>query len=212
MTDPMRTGSYSGHERSTAALRRLIAELQEDQRARWQRGERPLVEAYLEQHPALRTDPDGVLDLIYNEVLLREEAGEPPALDEYLRRFPQFAGPLRDQFEIHGVLESNSLFEKEKTPTTSAPTPAGPEAAGPESVPGYQIVGELGRGGMGVVYQVWQTSLNRMAALKMILAGSHAGEQELARFRTEAEAVARLQHPNIVQIYEVGQQDGRPWM
>src|SRR4029079_3900228 len=56
-----------------------------------------------------------------------------------------------------------------------------------------------------------QTALKRLVALKMILAGQQAGEEELARFRTEAEAVARLHHPNIVQIYEIGQQDGRPY-
>jgi eukaryotic-like serine/threonine-protein kinase len=80
------------------------------------------------------------------------------------------------------------------------------------SVPGYEILRELGRGGMGVVYLARRLDLNRLVALKMILSGEHAGVIERDRFRREAEAVAALQHPNIVQIFEVGETAGRPYL
>jgi len=78
-------------------------------------------------------------------------------------------------------------------------------------VTGYEITGILGRGAMGVVYKARQRGLRRMVALKMIRAGRHSGPDELARFRSEAVAVADLQHPNIVQIYAVGDDSGHPF-
>jgi eukaryotic-like serine/threonine-protein kinase len=83
------------------------------------------------------------------------------------------------------------------------------EAAKQQGAPaGYEIVGNLGGGGMGIVYKAIQTKLKRPVALKMILAGAHAGPEELARFRREAETVARLEHPNIVHVYDYGDQEG----
>jgi WD40 repeat protein len=93
--------------------------------------------------------------------------------------------------------------------SAGAAGPGGRREAPWPAVPGYEIEGVLGRGGMGVVYRARHLALKRTVALKMILAGAHAGEQELARFRTEAEAVARLQHPGIVGVYDVGEHEGR---
>lgn len=81
----------------------------------------------------------------------------------------------------------------------------------PDSVPGYEILGELGRGGMGVVYKAQQTKLKRLVALKMILAGSHSSQEAMERFLNEAKTVALLRHPNIVQVYEFGSHESRPF-
>jgi serine/threonine-protein kinase len=86
-----------------------------------------------------------------------------------------------------------------------------PGGAGAEAIPGHEILGELGRGGMGVVYKARHLHLKRLVAVKMILAGEHAGPEHLARFRTEAEAIARLQHSNIVQVFEVGEHREMPF-
>jgi serine/threonine-protein kinase len=96
--------------------------------------------------------------------------------------------------------------------------PSSDEAAAPPSdpaalprIPGYEFEGVLGRGGMGVVFRARHVKLNRQVAVKMMLTGAYAGLHERARFQREAEAVARLRHSNIVQVYDVGEVDGRPY-
>ncbi len=95
-------------------------------------------------------------------------------------------------------------------PTTTLVPPA-PMALEGVAVPGYQVLGELGKGGMGVVYQARQLALDRVVALKMILAGGHARPEERQRFLGEAQAVARLQHANIIQVFEVNEAQGLPY-
>jgi WD40 repeat protein/tRNA A-37 threonylcarbamoyl transferase component Bud32 len=80
------------------------------------------------------------------------------------------------------------------------------------AIPGYEIEGELGRGGMGVVYKARHLRLHRICALKMVLAGPHAAPEALVRFLTEAEAVAKLRHPHIVAIHQIGEYDGLPFI
>jgi WD40 repeat protein len=106
-----------------------------------------------------------------------------------------------------------ALLESLLTARLPEAAPVERNGADPELpvVPGYEILGLLGRGGMGVVYRARQVGLNRLVALKMIRTGPHARPDEVARFRTEAEAAARLQHPNIIQIHDIGQQGGMPY-
>ncbi|HVK16458.1 MAG TPA: serine/threonine-protein kinase [Fimbriiglobus sp.] len=192
----------------------LAAVLRVDQRERWQLGQHVPAECYLQRYPRVRDDEEGAIDLVYGEFLLREKGGAAPPVEEFLWRFPTFAAVLGPQIALHRAIRAAPAAAESGQQGETLPHEPGtrPAPAWPVSMPGYEILDELGRGGMGVVYRARQVRLKRLVAVKMLLAGAHAGADALARFRREAETAARLRHPNIVQVYEVGESDGRPFL
>jgi serine/threonine-protein kinase len=145
------------------------------------------------------------------------EPNEQPAAAQgtALRTADDTAQPSRDQPEL-GTPTCGELPDPASPQTCQLDAPtSGPGEGLPDfgvTVPGYQLLGLLGRGGMGVVYRARHLALERIVALKMISAGAHASEKERARFQREAQAVARLQHSNIVQLFEVGEADGHAFL
>jgi tetratricopeptide (TPR) repeat protein len=183
-------------------------------------GESAAVEAVFESHGDLRDEADAALELIYTEFVLRQQLGQKPSPSDWYARFPRWRDDLAQLFEVHDfVAGENPANLTVFRGLTSRDTPGGRSPADPfhdtangRRFGGYELIEEIGRGGMGVVYKARQIALNRTVALKLILSGRAASTAELERFRTEAESAARLSHPNIVRIFDVGVAEGRPYL
>ncbi len=190
-------------------LRQASYELRSGLRA----GKATRVEDLLGQYPELAGNDEAILELIHAEVTTRNELGQRPSLEEWQERFPQLLPKMGE------IVPLSSFFGSEM-PTLSDSSAASGEVGLLQREPtgvlprigNYQVLQEIGRGGMGVVYKARQPSLSRIVAVKMILAGEHAGLRERARLRIEAEAAAQLVHPNVVQIFEIGEHEGLPYL
>jgi eukaryotic-like serine/threonine-protein kinase len=151
------------------------------------------------------------------ELTEARQSGHGQTFDETIAAHPDLADELRelwgavmlaDAVASH-VSDCNQPAPREsQAPTTAMPVP---RVELPRQLGDYELLEELGRGGMGVVYRAQQVSLDRTVAVKMILRGQLATAADRARFRAEAEAAAKLDHPNIVPVYEVGELDGQPY-
>jgi tetratricopeptide (TPR) repeat protein len=169
-----------------------------EQRQDWTTGRRTPAVEWLGKYPALSADPALAAEIVYHEFVLRQELGEAPDWDEYLRQSP----PLAAMLQL--LRQADQLVEQAFAPTAPA-TP-------PERFGNYELLEPIGRGGMGVVYKARQLGLDRTVAVKVIRADTHPGEEERKRFDREARAVALLSHPHIVQIHEVGEAGGQPFL
>jgi serine/threonine-protein kinase len=175
----------------------------------WAAGQRPRIEDYV-QHTMEPERSVLVRELVLVDVHYRRLLGEQIQPADYQNRFPRLDLDWISRAVAAGASSrAGGISDTVRSGRNDAPDEATFNAP---DLPGYEILGVLGRGGMGVVYRARHTKLDRIVALKMILAGEHAGSQELDRFQREAEAAARLQHPNMVDIYEVGDHQGRPYL
>jgi WD40 repeat protein/predicted Ser/Thr protein kinase len=185
--------------------------------AAWRAGGRPRIEDYLDEGPpAIRSAL--LQELLAAELEWRLRRGEQPVPGEYLERFAEHSTVIGRVFDDLGFTHKSATDPLGSACDDSTATlPRRGRAceatgSGLPAIPGYEVLEELGRGGMGLVYKARELGLNRVVALKMILAGAHASPEARLRFKNEAEVVARLRHPNIVQVFGLGDHEGRPYV
>lgn len=167
-------------------------------------GEPRAAEAVLARYPALAAGRNQVLELIYTEYVLRDDCGELVPLEAWIARFPELTGDLRQLFHVHEHLSDHG----------GGPAPGArvrPQRF-PEGLVGkYELLELIGQGGSGEVHRARHVALGRTVALKL-LRDDGQGTSSQQRFRQEAESAAALQHPGIVQVFEVGLHSGRPFL
>jgi serine/threonine protein kinase len=151
---------------------------------------------------------DGAAENQIRDEALLDTGPTGQANEDTEKEIPTIIRAARDLSDDHGDITLNLPGDRIDLPDDNTED----FAIDGDTVTGYDLLGELGRGGMGVVYKARHRKLKRTVALKMILDGLHASSEDMRRFQLEAEAVAKLQHPNIVEIYDVSEHEGRPYI
>jgi serine/threonine-protein kinase len=161
-----------------------------------------------------QSDTDQQLADLLADLTEQQRRGQRPDVDTVARQHPELAEEIRQLWAAAQFAEEFARPVTDRRSTLDLHQPhrrVEPAGALPRDFGEYELLEELGRGGMGVVYKARQKSLDRLVALKMILRGDLASAADLARFRAEAESAARLEHPHIVPVYEVGACDGQAY-
>ena len=191
----------------------LAALIRIDLDARWSRNDRERPEEYLRRFPSVAADAELAVDVIYAEYLARASPAKRPELAEYEARFPAFANVLSEQIRLHHAferLERRNAGRPERSRHSRLVERTAARSARLDAT--FEILEQIGSGGMGVVYKARQAALNRFVALKMVRAIDAGNPELLARFRSEARVVASLHHPHIVQVYDYGEHEGLPYI
>jgi serine/threonine-protein kinase len=225
--------SWAAVELDSLAWRELHRVVQAFRRA-WRRGESPVIEDYA---PADGSPHRAVVlaELVHEELEVRLEAGEPVLVDHYLERFPELAASpalVEDLRQAASSLHSSasasgrggwpggsngregSSRDPEAGPAVVASHGRPEESSGSRSPRAgrYELREVIGQGAFGVVYRAWDTELGRAVALKRPRSDPGAGPEAVARFLREARSAASLQHPHIVPVFDVGRDEGEPYL
>src|ERR1700693_6094174 len=158
-------------------------------------------------------DRDAIVFRLLDELTAQTRAGAAPDFEAIGRRYPDLVDEVRVLWATAMVAEDfasvSHVLDSAERETAAANNP--PTFEPQQRVGDYEVLDEIGRGGMGVVFRARQISLGRIVALKMILRGALASASDLTRFRAEAESAAGLHHPHVTAVYEIGDHEGQPF-
>jgi tetratricopeptide (TPR) repeat protein len=188
----------------------LLEQLVLEQVNDWLRGDHNPVKRYMERRPSNVDEPTAAIELIRQEVFLRRARGDTVRLEDYLDDFPELAEALAPVFLVCGAISLGTVGMTRSVLRKLEHGNTGSRKKIPELpfIPGYRVERFLGSGGMGIVYLARHQALGRTAALKLLRYGGNENPDHRARLEREAAAAAKCQHPNLVQIFDIGEFDG----